>query len=195
MRTTVSGSVRPSSQSRLTPVLLTRPTAVSQSRSLSVRRWRRSRAVLVRAASVKASLGPRVVLSTSGSAMPRFSPDFTSKAAAPAPGTDRTQQPLSSFAAASSASAQRETEAASVPSVKARSSRAAGACGSVSPARGRITKSAISEPEHRPSRKKRVQSSPAARTERAVKSAALLKRRCSSAAKSMGKPPFAEACP
>ena len=160
-----------------------------------MRRWRRSRAVLVRAVSVKASFGPRVVLSTSGSEGPRFSGDLSSKAAAPAPGTTSTQKPFSSFAAASSASAQRAAEAASAPPARARSSSAAGASGPASRPSGRITNSAISEPEVNPSINSSTHSVPAARIFRSVKSAASEKHFRSADKKSMGKPPFAEACP
>ena len=49
------------------------PTTVSNRRSRGVRRCRRSRLVLVRTVSVKASLGPLEVFSTSGSEGDRFS--------------------------------------------------------------------------------------------------------------------------
>ena len=76
------GSVIPAMEQMVTLVRLRRPTTCSSSRSSGVLRCRRRRLVLVRTVSVNASFAPLMVFSTSGDEMERFSPVFTSNAAA-----------------------------------------------------------------------------------------------------------------
>ena len=144
---TSEGSVIPAREHTVTLVKLRRPTTCSSSRSSGARRCRRSRLVLVRTVSVKASLALLMVVSTWGGAIPRFSPVLTSKAAASSLPNSTRQNPLTSSDAAVSRSGT-GTETAFGTCRRAASSPSSGrrlCC------RGLTTKSEMSVPDTSPS--------------------------------------------
>jgi len=130
------------------------------------------RLVLVRTVSVKASLGPLTVFSTSGGEMPRFSPVLASKAtASAAPSNTTRQNPLTSkLQAVCKSVTALATAEYTTPSRHWRTISPALPCSSC--VMGCRIKSAISEPDVNPSIKNAVACTVSSRRGRTTRSAA-----------------------
>ena len=151
----VSRFATPSSQRTATSVPLRRPTTVWRSLRVGVRSRRRTREVLVRSVSTKASLAPLMVFSAAGGEIERLSVLRTSKLTAFCVLSNTTaQQPCSrSFATSSGFSRRRTLQAHTAPSSSASTHSSASSIPDRRPAsvRGQSTSSATFFEETSPS--------------------------------------------